>query len=69
MIHTFKASAKELTLLVFFLVLGIVVFASLAYYAEKLEVRNCVTEPDVESGLESQVKYLTDSGNNFQPCT
>lgn len=38
LIHTFKASAKELTLLVFFLVLGIVVFASLAYYAEKLDV-------------------------------
>lgn len=38
LIHTFKASAKELTLLVFFLMLGIVVFASLAYYAEKLEV-------------------------------
>lgn len=42
LIHTFKASAKELTLLVFFLVLGIVVFASLAYYAEKLEVRKFV---------------------------
>ncbi len=39
LIHTFKASAKELTLLVFFLVLGIVVFASLVYYAEKLQVR------------------------------
>lgn len=38
LIHTFKASARELTLLVFFLVLGIVVFASLVYYAEKLEV-------------------------------
>lgn len=38
LIHTFKASAKELTLLVFFLVLGIVVFASLVYYAEKLQV-------------------------------
>ncbi|XP_032595122.1 potassium voltage-gated channel protein Shaw [Drosophila grimshawi] len=37
LIHTFKASAKELTLLVFFLVLGIVFFASLAYYAEKLQ--------------------------------
>uniref|UniRef100_A0A1B0CZW9 Ion transport domain-containing protein n=1 Tax=Phlebotomus papatasi TaxID=29031 RepID=A0A1B0CZW9_PHLPP len=37
LIHTFKASAKELTLLVFFLVLGIVVFASLVYYAEKLQ--------------------------------
>lgn len=39
LIHTFKASAKELALLVFFLVLGIVVFASLVYYAEKLQVR------------------------------
>ncbi|KAK8735327.1 hypothetical protein OTU49_005618, partial [Cherax quadricarinatus] len=36
LIHTFKASAKELTLLVFFLVLGIVIFASLVYYAERL---------------------------------
>ncbi|XP_052743247.1 potassium voltage-gated channel protein Shaw-like [Bicyclus anynana] len=35
LVHTFKASAKELTLLVFFLVLGIVIFASLVYYAEK----------------------------------
>lgn len=39
LIHTFKASAKELTLLVFFLVLGIVIFASLVYYAERLQVR------------------------------
>lgn len=38
LIHTFKASAKELGLLVFFLVLGIVVFASLVYYAEKTQV-------------------------------
>ena len=38
LIHTFKASAKELALLVFFLVLGIVVFASLVYYAERLQV-------------------------------
>lgn len=41
LIHTFKASAKELGLLVFFLVLGIVVFASLVYYAEKLQVSKC----------------------------
>lgn len=39
LIQTFKASAKELTLLVFFLVLGIVIFASLVYYAERLQVR------------------------------
>uniref|UniRef100_A0A915PMT5 BTB domain-containing protein n=1 Tax=Setaria digitata TaxID=48799 RepID=A0A915PMT5_9BILA len=37
LIHTFRASAKELILLVFFLVLGIVIFATLVYYAEKLE--------------------------------
>ncbi|KAK3086987.1 hypothetical protein FSP39_000068 [Pinctada imbricata] len=37
LMHTFKASAKELFLLIFFLVLGIVVFAALIYYAEKIE--------------------------------
>jgi potassium voltage-gated channel Shaw-related subfamily C protein 1 len=37
LIHTFKASAHELTLLVFFLVLGIVIFASLIYYAERIQ--------------------------------
>uniref|UniRef100_A0A5S6QXS3 BTB domain-containing protein n=1 Tax=Trichuris muris TaxID=70415 RepID=A0A5S6QXS3_TRIMR len=37
LIHTFRASAKELSLLVFFLVLGIVVFAALIYYAERIE--------------------------------
>lgn len=36
-LQTFRASAKELTLLVFFLVLGIVIFASLVYYAERLQ--------------------------------
>lgn len=37
LIQTFRASAKELTLLVFFLVLGIVIFASLVYYAERIQ--------------------------------
>ena len=37
LMQTFRASAKELTLLVFFLVLGIVVFASLVYYAERIQ--------------------------------
>ena len=36
LLQTFRASAKELMLLVFFLVLGIVIFASLVYYAERL---------------------------------
>ena len=37
LVHTFKASAHELSLLVFFLILGIVVFASLVYYAERTQ--------------------------------
>lgn len=37
LIQTFKASARELSLLVFFLVLGIVIFASLIYYAERIQ--------------------------------
>uniref|UniRef100_A0A915N2S5 BTB domain-containing protein n=1 Tax=Meloidogyne javanica TaxID=6303 RepID=A0A915N2S5_MELJA len=37
LLYTLRASAKELMLLVFFLLLGIVVFASLIYYAERLE--------------------------------
>ncbi|KAF7632150.1 hypothetical protein Mgra_00008463 [Meloidogyne graminicola] len=38
LIHTFRASAKELMLLVFFLILGVVIFATLIYYAEKTEI-------------------------------
>ncbi|XP_015598732.1 potassium voltage-gated channel protein Shaw [Cephus cinctus] len=37
LIHTFKASARELGLLVFFLILGIVLFASLIFHAERLQ--------------------------------
>ena len=37
LVQTFKASAQELLLLVFFVLIGIVVFASLIYYAERLE--------------------------------
>lgn len=37
LIHTFKASMKELYLLVFFLILFIIIFASLIYYAERLQ--------------------------------
>lgn len=35
LIHTFRASMKELSLLVFFLVIGIVIFAALVFYAER----------------------------------
>ncbi|KYN12450.1 Potassium voltage-gated channel protein Shaw [Trachymyrmex cornetzi] len=37
-IHTFKASVKELVLLVFFLILGILFFASLMFYVERSQV-------------------------------
>lgn len=37
LIHTFQASAKELSLLVFFLILGIVIFAALIFYAERIQ--------------------------------
>lgn len=41
LVQTFKASAGELMLLVFFLLLGIIIFASLIYYAERIQ-----TNPD-----------------------
>ena len=37
LIYTFRASAKELLLLVGFLLLGIIIFASLVYFAERLQ--------------------------------
>ena len=37
LIHTFKASLKELYLLIFFLIIFIVIFASLIYYAERMD--------------------------------
>uniref|UniRef100_A0A913I519 BTB domain-containing protein n=1 Tax=Strongyloides stercoralis TaxID=6248 RepID=A0A913I519_STRER len=37
LIQTFKASAQELLLLVFFVLLGIVIFAALVYYAERVQ--------------------------------
>ncbi|XP_076437662.1 potassium voltage-gated channel protein Shaw-like [Babylonia areolata] len=46
LIHTFKASAKELILLIFFLILGIVIFAALIYYAERIQYN---PENDFES--------------------
>ena len=42
LIQTFRASAKELMLLIFFLVLGIVIFASLVYYAERIQVNTII---------------------------
>ncbi|KZC12371.1 Potassium voltage-gated channel protein Shaw [Dufourea novaeangliae] len=51
LIHTFKASAKELALLVFFLVLSIVVFASLIFYTERLQENLCNDFDSIPHGL------------------
>ena len=53
LLQTFRASAKELMLLVFFLVLGIVIFASLVYYAERIQVQRENTEILLEMQMES----------------
>jgi potassium voltage-gated channel Shaw-related subfamily C protein len=51
LIHTFKASLKELNLLIFFLVLFVVVYASLMYYAEKLVDPKVSEFSSIASGL------------------
>uniref|UniRef100_A0A914C7E3 Ion transport domain-containing protein n=1 Tax=Acrobeloides nanus TaxID=290746 RepID=A0A914C7E3_9BILA len=62
LMHTFRASAKELMLLVFFLVLGIVVFASLVYYAERIEVNPDNQFQSIPLGLWWAVVTMTTIG-------
>uniref|UniRef100_A0A914Y6U3 Ion transport domain-containing protein n=1 Tax=Panagrolaimus superbus TaxID=310955 RepID=A0A914Y6U3_9BILA len=62
LLHTFKASAKELMLLVFFLVLGIVLFASLVYYAERVEVNPDNQFQSIPLGLWWAVVTMTTIG-------
>ncbi|KAK7601372.1 hypothetical protein V9T40_008813 [Parthenolecanium corni] len=62
LIHTFKASAKELMLLVFFLVLGIVVFASLVYYAERLQANPHNDFKSIPEGLWWAIVTMTTVG-------
>ncbi|CAG0912765.1 unnamed protein product, partial [Notodromas monacha] len=62
LVHTFKASAKELTLLVFFLVLGIVVFASLVYYAERLQANPHNDFKSIPEGLWWAIVTMTTVG-------
>ncbi|KAE9556771.1 hypothetical protein FO519_000177 [Halicephalobus sp. NKZ332] len=62
LMHTFRASAKELMLLVFFLVLGIVVFASLVYYAERVEVNPDNQFQSIPLGLWWAVVTMTTIG-------
>ncbi|KAI1705605.1 ion transport protein [Ditylenchus destructor] len=51
LIQTFKASAQELLLLVFFVVLAIVIFAALVYYAERIEHNQENEFTSIPSGL------------------
>ncbi|XP_018570831.1 potassium voltage-gated channel protein Shaw-like [Anoplophora glabripennis] len=62
LIHTFKASAKELGLLVFFLILGIVVFASLVYYAEKMQDNKDNSFKSIPEGLWWAIVTMTTVG-------
>nr|BAE75955.1 potassium channel Kv3 [Trichonephila clavata] len=62
LIHTFQASAKELFLLVFFLVLGIVIFASLVYYAERLQANPTNDFTSIPEGLWWAIVTMTTVG-------
>lgn len=62
LVHTFVASAKELFLLVFFLVLGIVIFASLIYYAERLQVNPHNDFKSIPEGLWWAIVTMTTVG-------
>lgn len=62
LIHTFKASARELILLVFFLLLGIVLFASLVYYAERLQPNPYNDFKSIPEGLWWAIVTMTTVG-------
>ncbi|CAG2112784.1 unnamed protein product, partial [Medioppia subpectinata] len=62
LVHTFKASAKELFLLVFFLILGIVIFASLVYYAERLQANPRNDFKSIPEGLWWAIVTMTTVG-------
>ncbi|KAI6204770.1 hypothetical protein M3Y94_00715200 [Aphelenchoides besseyi] len=62
LIHTFRASAKELMLLVFFLILGIVIFATLMFYAEKTEVNEQNAFHSIPEGLYFAIITFTTVG-------
>lgn len=62
LVHTFRASAKELFLLVFFLMLGIVIFASLVYYAERLQANPHNDFKSIPEGLWWAIVTMTTVG-------
>lgn len=62
LIHTFKASAHELSLLVFFLILGIVIFASLVFYAERIQYNPTNDFTSIPVGLWWAIVTMTTVG-------
>jgi len=62
LIHTFKASAHELMLLIFFLVIGIVIFASLVYYAERIQYNPTNDFTSIPVGLWWAIVTMTTVG-------
>jgi len=62
LIHTFKASAHELVLLIFFLIIGIVIFASLVYYAERIQYNPTNDFTSIPVGLWWAIVTMTTVG-------
>ena len=62
LIHTFKASARELVLLVFFLVLFIIFFGSLIFYAERLQYNPTNDFISIPNGLWWAIVTMTTIG-------
>ncbi|CAH1775621.1 unnamed protein product [Owenia fusiformis] len=62
LIHTFKASARELSLLIFFLVLGIVIFAALIFYAERIQYNKDNDFTSIPDGLWWAIVTMTTVG-------
>ena len=62
LILTFKASAKELSLLVFFLVVFIAMFAALIYYAERFTKNESNDFTSIPNGLWWAICTMTTVG-------
>nr|AWJ68243.1 putative potassium voltage-gated channel Shaw subfamily 4 [Hirudo verbana] len=62
LIHTFKASAHELSLLIFFLIIGVVIFASLIYYAERSQINEQNDFRSIPVGLWWAIVTMTTVG-------
>ncbi|VEL28742.1 unnamed protein product [Protopolystoma xenopodis] len=70
LIHTFKASLKELILLVFFLIVFIVIFAALMYYAERFQYNPNNDFESIPVGLWWAIVTMTTVGyGDFVPKT